>query len=270
MIGAASTGSPVGAAAPPVVVIGAGQAGLAVSHSLTDLGVEHTVLEQHRVAQAWRDRWDSFTLVTPNWTLDLPGMPYAGDDPEGHVPRTDIVDYLEHYAEQCRAHLRERVLVTALHVQLRLLAPFLPYVTEEVWSWSHAESIHHAAWPTTSDVPTDGDAAILGAVAAALGGIRGVKSQAKVSMKTEISRAVFSGSRSSWSYAKKESSASFAASVPPIRSSMPGMSCWTSHWYWAAVPSWKPSLLAGSGSPTNRPSALRARKAPVRGSNTDR
>jgi len=116
MIGAASTGSPVGAAAPPVVVIGAGQAGLAVSHSLTDLGVEHTVLEQHRVAQAWRDRWDSFTLVTPNWTLDLPGMPYAGDDPEGHVPRTDIVDYLEHYAEQCRAHLREGVGVTTLHV----------------------------------------------------------------------------------------------------------------------------------------------------------
>ena len=117
MIGAASTGRPLGPPAAPVVVIGAGQAGLAVSHSLTEPPrVEHTVLEQHRVAQAWRDRWDSFTLVTPNWTLDLPGMPYAGDDPEGHVPRKDIVDYLELCAEQCRAHLREGIRVITLHV----------------------------------------------------------------------------------------------------------------------------------------------------------
>jgi putative flavoprotein involved in K+ transport len=48
-----------------VIVIGAGQAGLAVSHELMKLGVEHLVLERARVAQAWRDRWNSFTLVTP-------------------------------------------------------------------------------------------------------------------------------------------------------------------------------------------------------------
>src|SRR5204863_9953565 len=81
-----------------VVVIGAGQAGLAVSHELTKLGVEHLVLERARVAQAWRDRWNSFTLVTPNWTMDLPDSPYDGDDPEGHVPRDEIVAYLEKYA----------------------------------------------------------------------------------------------------------------------------------------------------------------------------
>ena len=74
---------------------GSGQAGLAASHELGLAGVEHVVLERDRIAQAWRDRWDSFTLVTPNWTLDLPGSPYAGTDPEGHVPRDEIVDYLD-------------------------------------------------------------------------------------------------------------------------------------------------------------------------------
>ena len=69
-------------------------------------------MEQARVAQAWRDRWDSFTLVTPNWTLDLPGSPYAGDDPEGHVPRDEIVAYLEGVA--VGAPIRDGVRVDAL------------------------------------------------------------------------------------------------------------------------------------------------------------
>ena len=95
-----------------VVVIGAGQAGLAVSHGLRDLAVDHVVLERDRVAQSWRTRWDSFTLVTPNWTLDLPGAPYAGGDPEGHVGRDEIVAYLEAYA--AGAPVREGVDVRAL------------------------------------------------------------------------------------------------------------------------------------------------------------
>ena len=78
-----------------MVVLGAGQAGLAVSRGLRLAGLEHVVLESEDVGAAWRGRWDSFTLVTPNWTLDLPGHPYAGDDPEGHVPRDEIVAYLE-------------------------------------------------------------------------------------------------------------------------------------------------------------------------------
>ena len=64
-----------------VVVIGAGQAGLAVSHELSELGVDHVVLERMRVGQTWRDLWDSFCLVTPNWTMSLPGFPYPATIP---------------------------------------------------------------------------------------------------------------------------------------------------------------------------------------------
>src|SRR5262245_8748012 len=96
------------------VVIGAGQAGLSMSRELRLVGVDHIVLERASVAQAWRDRWDSFTLVTPNWTLDLPGSPYAGGDPEGHVPRDEIVAYLEAYAAEHAGEIREGVRVDAL------------------------------------------------------------------------------------------------------------------------------------------------------------
>ncbi len=81
-----------------VVVVGGGQAGLAVSHELTALGLEHVVLEQGRVAQTWRNRWDSFCLVTPNWSFRLPGWVYPGNDPDGFMPRDDIVRQLESYA----------------------------------------------------------------------------------------------------------------------------------------------------------------------------
>ena len=56
---------------PRVVIIGAGQAGLAVSHEHHAAGVDHAVVERDRVGQTWRSRWDSFCLVTPNWTMNL-------------------------------------------------------------------------------------------------------------------------------------------------------------------------------------------------------
>jgi valyl-tRNA synthetase len=86
-------------------------------------------------------------------------------------------------------------LATALEVQLRLLAPFLPYVTEEVWSWWQEGSVHHATWPTVTALGSAAaeDAKIIDSVAAALAGIRGAKSQAKVNMKTPLARVEVKG-----------------------------------------------------------------------------
>jgi putative flavoprotein involved in K+ transport len=97
-----------------VVVVGAGQAGLAVSHELTQRGVDHVVLERGRIGQTWRGRWDSFCLVTPNWTVQLPGGAYDGDDPEGFMPRDDIAAYLDRYGASFAAPVREGVAVTSL------------------------------------------------------------------------------------------------------------------------------------------------------------
>ncbi len=98
----------------PVAVVGGGQAGLSVSHELTSLGIEHVVLERGRIGETWRGRWDSFCLVTPNWTVQLPGFAYDGDDPDGFMPRDEIVAYLERYAATSGAPVREGVHVTAI------------------------------------------------------------------------------------------------------------------------------------------------------------
>lgn len=80
------------------IVIGAGQAGLAASYELTKHGVDHLVLEKDRIGSGWANRWESFCLVTPNWSVQLPGFPYDGNDPDGFMPRDEIVAYLERYA----------------------------------------------------------------------------------------------------------------------------------------------------------------------------
>ncbi len=98
-----------------VVVIGGGQAGLSMSYCLTRHGVDHVVLERDRVGHEWRDRrWDSFCLVTPNWQCQLPGFPYAGDDPDGFMARDKIVDYLDAYARFVNPPLIEGVAAVRL------------------------------------------------------------------------------------------------------------------------------------------------------------
>ncbi len=92
-----------------VAVVGGGQAGLAVSHELTGAGVEHVVLERGKVGETWRRRWDTFCLVTPNWTVQLPGGHYDGDDPDGYLPRDEVVAFLERYATGFGAPVREGV-----------------------------------------------------------------------------------------------------------------------------------------------------------------
>ena len=97
------------------VVIGAGQAGLATSYLLKQRGRDHVVLErENQVAPRWRERWDSFTLVTPNWQLRLPGKPYDGDDPDGFLTRDEVVGYLEEYAEMFDPPLGLEVEVTSV------------------------------------------------------------------------------------------------------------------------------------------------------------
>jgi putative flavoprotein involved in K+ transport len=96
------------------VVVGGGQAGLSASHELSRAGVDHVVLERSRVGEMWRGRWDSFCLVTPNWTVRLPGYPYDGQDPDGFMLRDEIVAYLERYAAAVEAPVREGVDVRSL------------------------------------------------------------------------------------------------------------------------------------------------------------
>ena len=97
-----------------VLVVGAGQAGLAVSRELSEAGVAHTVLEKGQVGQTWRGRWESFCLVTPNWSMQLPGQPYDGDDPDSFDPRDEIVQFLERYAAAFEVPVREGVEVKSL------------------------------------------------------------------------------------------------------------------------------------------------------------
>jgi putative flavoprotein involved in K+ transport len=98
-----------------VAVIGGGQAGLSISAMLKARGIEHVVLEKHRVAHTWRtERWDTFCLVTPNWQCQLPGFPYSGDDPDGFMVKDEIVRYIEAFAAAFDPPLHEGVAVTAL------------------------------------------------------------------------------------------------------------------------------------------------------------
>lgn len=81
------------------IIIGAGQAGLAMSHYLTELSVEHVILERGQVANSWRkERWDSLRLLTPNWQSRLPGFSYEGSDPDGYRTMPETIDFLSGYA----------------------------------------------------------------------------------------------------------------------------------------------------------------------------
>jgi putative flavoprotein involved in K+ transport len=97
------------------VIIGGGHAGLTMSYFLSQCGREHVILERARVGERWRnERWDSFCFQFPNWTIELPGYKYQSDDPEAFAPGSEIVRFLDGYADFIKAPVRCGVEVTSL------------------------------------------------------------------------------------------------------------------------------------------------------------
>jgi putative flavoprotein involved in K+ transport len=86
------------------IIVGGGQAGLAISYYLKQEGREHLVLERaSAIANAWRNqRWDSFTLVTPNFQVRMPGAEYHGNDPYGFMSLREVVKYFDDYVQRYR------------------------------------------------------------------------------------------------------------------------------------------------------------------------
>src|SRR4051794_3701159 len=96
----------------PVVVIGAGQAGLAMSHHLTARSIDHVVLDRGDVAHSWRtERWDSLRMLTPNWMTRLPGHRYLGPDPDGFMTKDEAIAFLESYGRCFGAPIHRNVTV---------------------------------------------------------------------------------------------------------------------------------------------------------------
>jgi len=99
------------------LVVGAGQAGLSASYHLSRLGREHLVVDSGAIGETWRSRrWDSFTLVTPNWSIRLPGLTAPPGDPDAFLPRADIVSMLEGYSAAFNAPIRSGITVQSLEL----------------------------------------------------------------------------------------------------------------------------------------------------------
>ena len=97
------------------VIIGGGHNGLAMSKRLSDLGIDHVVLERGEVASSWvAERWESFTLLTPNWQTRLPGMRYGGADPDGFMSGHEVAAFLRGYASSVDAPVRSHTHVVAV------------------------------------------------------------------------------------------------------------------------------------------------------------
>jgi putative flavoprotein involved in K+ transport len=97
------------------LIVGGGQAGLAMSEQLSKRGLSHLVVERHRIAERWRsERWDGLHANGPAWHDRLPSLAIAGVDPDGFATREQMVDYFAAYAERIAAPIRCGVAVTAL------------------------------------------------------------------------------------------------------------------------------------------------------------
>ncbi len=97
------------------VIIGGGQAGLAMGRCLYQFGVEHVILERGRIGERWRsERWDSLRMLTPNWQSRLPHWHYKGSDPDAFMTMPEFVHHLENYAQSYEAPVQTGTAVTSL------------------------------------------------------------------------------------------------------------------------------------------------------------
>ena len=99
----------------PVVVVGAGHCGLAMSRCLAERSIDHVIIERGEVANSWRtERWDSLRLLTPNWLTRLPGYAYAGADPDGYMTAGEVATFVEGYAVDGAAPVHTSTTVTSV------------------------------------------------------------------------------------------------------------------------------------------------------------
>ncbi len=97
------------------VIIGGGQAGLAMARCLSKYGIEHVILERGRIGERWRsERWDSLRMLTPNWQSRLPHWHYAGKHPDAFMTMPEFIRHLEGYAQSFEASLQTGTNVTAV------------------------------------------------------------------------------------------------------------------------------------------------------------
>src|SRR5262249_4527856 len=118
------------------LVVGAGQAGLAVSRCLAEQGADHVVIERGRIAERWRtSRWGSLRLITPNWMSRLPGRSYPGTDPDGYMAAPELVSYLEDYAGSFAAPVHQNTTVELVEAAGRGLRGI---TNNRTWLAAHA------------------------------------------------------------------------------------------------------------------------------------
>lgn len=98
-----------------VLIVGAGQAGIAMSEHLSRADIPHLVLERYRIAERWRtERWDSLVANGPAWHDRFPGLEFRDSTPEAFPPKEDVADYLVSYAEKIDAPVHTGVEVRQL------------------------------------------------------------------------------------------------------------------------------------------------------------
>ena len=113
------------------LIIGGGQAGLAMSHCLAGHGIDHVVIERGHIGERWRsERWPTLRLLTPNWQTRLPGHQYAGRDAEGFMSMPDVVELLDGYARTGRLPVQTNC---AVHDVSPQPGGFVVHTSHDTW-----------------------------------------------------------------------------------------------------------------------------------------